>query len=120
MQHPGSGRSFLGIGSEAPPPSGPEDHELKAAMLAESRALTFRIRVSLWSRLTFRGDFDWMEFSKTLERSQFRRYKDREEVRQSWGWSGLVPQELNPKFRGQWLFGIGGYRVPLYGKSVRV
>ncbi|MBI1916704.1 MAG: hypothetical protein HYS12_18520 [Planctomycetes bacterium] len=110
MDRPGSGQRFLGVGSEAPAPSGPEDSALKEAMLAQGRAASFRFRVNLWSRLTGRGTFDWEAFERRLAAAEFRRFANATEARRSLGWAGLTPD-------GRWLFGIAGYRIPFYGKS---
>jgi hypothetical protein len=110
MRHAGDGRPFLGIGQEAPPPSGPEDPELKAAMLAQSRAYAFRMRVNLWCWLTMHGRFDWQGFEERLESSEFRSYTNANESIQSLGWAGRGAT-------GAWLFGVLGYRLWFYGKS---
>lgn len=87
MEAPVPGRPFLGIGREDTRPSGPEDYQLKKAMLREARAKTFRFRVNLWcwirdlwsclwgqgrwSWLTELGRFDWDGFETRLEESEF-------------------------------------------------
>ncbi len=38
MARAGGGHAFLGLGADAPPPSGPEDFGLKSAMLKEAAA----------------------------------------------------------------------------------
>jgi hypothetical protein len=103
-------RAFLGIGREAPPPSGPQDPDFKAAMVAQSSSSLFRLRVNMWSRLTRRGKFNWEEFDRRLESSEFRTYASTIEAAQSLGWSGLGPA-------GNWVFGVCGYKLALYGKS---
>lgn len=110
MAEPGGGRKFLGVGAQAPPPSGPEDPELKAVMLRQAGAATFRFRVRLWSRLTGRGPFDWTEFERRLAVAEFRRFASAREAQRSLGWAGRTPE-------GNWLFGVAGYRIPFYGPS---
>ena len=110
MQTGKVGRAFLGVGREAPPPSGPEDPNFKKAMLREARAWTFRLRVNFWSRLTGRGKFDWQEFEKRLEESEFRAFATKRESLASGGWAGLGSD-------GRWLFGVAAYWVPLLGQS---
>lgn len=104
------GWAFLGIGGEHPRPSGPEDNKLKNAMIAEAKAFWFRLRVTLWAVLTGRGWFDWKDFMRKLEESEFREFATRQE-RSCFGWAGLGEN-------GRWLFGVAGYTVPLWGKSV--
>jgi hypothetical protein len=79
-------------------------------MLREARASTFRIRVNSWSRLTGHGAFDWEGFQHRQEQSEFRSYAGIREALQSMGWFGRGP-------KGNWLFGVAGYRIPLYGRS---
>jgi hypothetical protein len=110
VAEPDGGRKFLGVGAEAPPPSGPEDLELRAEMLRQAGAATFRFRVNLWSRLTGRGPFDWTEYERRLALAQFRRFANAREAQRSLGWAGLSPE-------GTWLFGVAGYRIPFYGPS---
>jgi hypothetical protein len=80
-------------------------------MLAQAKARTFRFRVNLWSRLTGRGPFDWQEYDRRLEASEFRSFASTAEARQSLGWVGQGSKGEN------WLFAVAGYRIPLYGKS---
>jgi len=81
-------------------------------MLAQVDALTFRLRVTLWSRLTLRGAFNWAEYERRLqEESEYRRFANWAEARHSLGWSGLAADGT------RWLFGVAGYWVPLYGAS---
>jgi hypothetical protein len=79
-------------------------------MLSEARSGLFRFRVNLWSRLTGRGRFDWTSFERHLEESEFRRFAGIREALQSLGWVGKGTS-------GRWLFGVAGFRIPLYGKS---
>ena len=111
MARPTSGRAILGIGPEAPPPSGEPDPELKKAILAQVDALTFRLRVNLWSLLWRWRVFPWREFIDRLKVSEFRSYANRGEARKSLGWAGLT------KDKDRWLFGVLGYRIPLFGNS---
>ncbi len=112
MGRSGGGQRFLGIGEEAPPPAGPEDPDLKAAMIAQGRAASFRFRVNLWARLTGRGPFDWEGFEGKLQEAEFRSFATPREASRSVGWSGLTTAG------DKWLFGIVGYRMPLLGKSI--
>ncbi len=126
MEAPVPGRPFLGIGREAPRPSGPEDYQLKKAMLREARAKTFRFRVNLWcwirdlwsclwgqgrwSWLTELGRFDWDGFETRLEESEFRAFATFWE-NIAGGWAGLGTN-------GKWLFGVAACRVAPLRRSV--
>lgn len=103
-------RAFLGVGREAPPPSGPEDEAFRAEVLRQARAPTFRFRVRLWSRLTGRGPFDWQRFERLLDGAEFRRFANWREAAQSLGWFGRGPN-------GNWLFAVAGWSLPFYGPS---
>jgi hypothetical protein len=80
-------------------------------MIAQANALAFQVRVNLWCVLTGRGSFNWMEFRRRLEGSEFRHYANKAEAVQSWGWSGTTENG------DKWLFAVVGYCIPLYGKS---
>jgi len=110
MEGPQGTKAFLGIGQEASPPSGEEDDDLKAAMLKEASATSFRFRVNVWCRKTGRGQFDWATFQTRLEAAEFRGFAGNREALQSLGWFGRGN-------KGNWLFGVAGYRIPLFGKS---
>lgn len=121
-----SGRSILGIGKEALPPSGGEDRNLRLAMRRQAHAFLFSWRVNLWSRSTGRGAFRWTAFYRRLKRSEFRSYATWSEALQSLGWSGLLSQAAGSTLREAaalrrdlkpWLFGVAGYTIPFYGKS---
>src|SRR5436309_1437783 len=109
---PFTARAFLGIGPDAPRPSGPEDEGLRSATLRQVQGFTFRLRVNVWSLLWRWRRFPWGEFQRRLmEQSEFRGYANWQEMSQSLGWSGLTEQG------DKWLFGVAGYRIPLYGSS---
>jgi hypothetical protein len=91
MQPPTDGRGFLGVGADAPCPSGEEDPEFRAAMLAQLQARGFRFRVNVWSVLWRWRKFPWPEFESRLKEAQFRGYGSTREALQSLGWSGRAP-----------------------------
>lgn len=110
MVRPTDRRTFLGVGREAPPPTGPEDRAFRAAMLRQAGGWTFRLRVNLWSRLTCRGPFPWARFVALLEEAEYHQYATTSEAAQSLGWFGRGMQS-------RWRFGVAGWRIPLYGPS---
>jgi hypothetical protein len=105
----GQGWAFLGFGPELPPPSGPIDEDLKAAMIREAHSSWFWFRVSLWAVLTGRGWFDWQSYWAKLKQSEFRESATRLEWA-SFGWAGLGAD-------GVWLFGVPAYARWGWGKS---
>src|SRR5207244_3822218 len=95
----------------APPPSGALDPGLRAAMLAQATAATFRLRVNAWSLLWRWRRFPWREFESRLADAEYRRYAGWNEMLQSIGWAGRAATGAD------WLFGVAGYGAPLYGAS---
>jgi hypothetical protein len=102
---------FLGVGKLAPPPTGKVDLEMKQAMSRESQSTMFRTGVQFWSRLFFWRQFNWNEFEQRFESCECRQYEYLWHALRSLGWAGRSDT-------GTWLFGVYGYRMPVYGSQV--
>jgi hypothetical protein len=105
-----TGRAFLGVGAEAPPPSGDPDPALRTAMLRQAHKRFFCWRVNLWARLLHGSAFDWANFIAKLERAEYRAFASRRQALRSVGYFGTGPS-------GEWVFGCAWFRLWLFGAS---
>ena len=107
--------NFLGIGNEAPPPTGPLRPDIKEIALGVARSRTFRIRVRLWGVITNREPMDWPDFECKLSESEFRQFASQWDAMRSIGWIKPI-DDANPT--GPWLFGIALHLIPFFGRSI--
>jgi hypothetical protein len=110
MEPDPNGRAFLGVGAEAPPPSGEADTALRAAMLRQARKRFFRWRVNLWARVIHQRKFDWTGFYARLERAEYRAYQSWRQALRSVGYYGTNAS-------GEWVFACAWYWLWLFGAS---
>jgi hypothetical protein len=85
-------------------------------MLAAAQSAWFRCKVRAWCWLCWRGGFNFDTFTLSLDKAEFREFRDKREAKRSIGWSGQNPDCLAP----QWLFGVCASvrRTWLLGRSI--